>query len=105
MVGLLLCDFLRGRFVGNDTGRLFQDYETKIRRGSSGFQDDAFAPSFSKTGSCRNQRFDTKTVASCAGVEDRRSLLDCLHHACSHYDSDAENAIERVLKWKRKKEL
>ena len=51
------------------------------------------------------QRFDTKTVASCAGVEDRRSLLDCLHHACSHYDSDAENAIERVLKWKRKKEL
>ena len=47
----------------------------------------------------------TKTVASCAGVEDRRSLLDCLHHACSHYDSDAENAIERVLKWKRKKEL
>lgn len=45
-----MCDFLRGRFVGNDTGRLFQDYETKIRRGSSGFQDDAFASSFSKPG-------------------------------------------------------
>ena len=81
---------LRGDPFRNDTEKLFQIYQEKVRGRTQGIQDDSPAPSFPEG---RDTGTDNKAGQGIARGQDRGKVLDCRDHSGRADGRPAENQV------------